>query len=129
MKNSERKVIVENIFNQALTMITDEPIQILHHKDWHKGVLGIVAGRLLEQFHKPIIMLAEEEGVLRGSARSIENFNIFEALNEHRELFMAFGGHKQAAGMTFALENVEAIKQVMLDFIQENDIDMSEKVH
>ncbi|MFK4908185.1 single-stranded-DNA-specific exonuclease RecJ [Lactococcus petauri] len=126
-KNSERKVIVENIFNQALTMITDEPIQILHHKDWHKGVLGIVAGRLLEQFHKPIIMLAEEEGVLRGSARSIENFNIFEALNEHRELFMAFGGHKQAAGMTFALENVEAIKQVMLDFIQENDIDMSEK--
>ena len=126
-KNSERKVIVENIFNQALTMITDEPIQILHHKDWHKGVLGIVAGRLLEQFHKPIIMLAEEEGVLRGSARSIENFNIFEALNEHRELFMAFGGYKQAAGMTFALENVEAIKQVMLDFIQENDIDMSEK--
>lgn len=126
-KNSERKVIVENIFNQSLTMITDEPIQILHHKDWHKGVLGIVAGRLLEQFHKPIIMLAEEEGVLRGSARSIENFNIFEALNEHRELFMAFGGHKQAAGMTFALENVEAIKQVMLDFIQENDIDMSEK--
>lgn len=126
-KNSERKVIVENIFNQALTMITDEPVQILHHKDWHKGVLGIVAGRLLEQFHKPIIMLTEEEGVLRGSARSIENFNIFEALNEHRELFMAFGGHKQAAGMTFALENVEAIKQVMLDFIQENDIDMSEK--
>lgn len=126
-KNSERKVIVENIFNQALTMITDEPVQILHHKDWHKGVLGIVAGRLLEQFHKPIIMLAEEEGVLRGSARSIENFNIFEALNEHRELFMAFGGHKQAAGMTFALENVEAIKQVMLDFIQENDIDMSGK--
>lgn len=126
-KNSERKVIVENIFNQALTMITDEPVQILYHKDWHKGVLGIVAGRLLEQFHKPIIMLAEEEGILRGSARSIENFNIFEALNEHRELFMAFGGHKQAAGMTFALENVEAIKQVMLDFIQENDIDMSGK--
>lgn len=126
-KNSERKVIVENIFNQALTMITDEPVQILYHKDWHKGVLGIVAGRLLEQFHKPIIMLAEEEGILRGSARSIENFNIFEALNEHRELFMAFGGHKQAAGMTFALENVEAIKQVMLNFIQENDIDMSGK--
>lgn len=126
-KNSERKVIVENIFNQALTMITDEPVQILYHKDWHKGVLGIVAGRLLEQFHKTIIMLAEEEGILRGSARSIENFNIFEALNGHRELFIAFGGHKQAAGMTFALENVEAIKQVMLDFIQDNDIDMSGK--
>lgn len=126
-KNSERKVIVENIYNQALTMMTDEPVEVLYHQDWHKGVLGIVAGRLLEQFHKPIIMLAEEEGILRGSARSIENFNIFEALNGHRELFIAFGGHKQAAGMTFALENVEAIKQVMVEFIQENDIDMSEK--
>lgn len=126
-KNSERKVIVENIYNQALTMMTDEPVEVLYHQDWHKGVLGIVAGRLLDQFHKPIIMLAEEEGILRGSARSIENFNIFEALNGHRELFIAFGGHKQAAGMTFALENVEAIKQVMLEFIQENDIDMSEK--
>ncbi|EIT67148.1 single-stranded-DNA-specific exonuclease RecJ [Lactococcus garvieae] len=126
-KNSERKVIVENIYNQALTMMTDEPVEVLYHQDWHKGVLGIVAGRLLEQFHKPIIMLAEEEGILRGSARSIENFNIFEALNGHRELFIAFGGHKQAAGMTFALENVEAIKQVMFEFIQENDIDMSEK--
>lgn len=126
-KNSERKVIVENIYNQALTMMTDEPVEVFYHPDWHKGVLGIVAGRLLEQFHKPIIMLAEEEGILRGSARSIENFNIFEALNGHRELFIAFGGHKQAAGMTFALENVEAIKQVMLEFIQENDIDMSEK--
>ncbi|BDM75384.1 single-stranded-DNA-specific exonuclease RecJ [Lactococcus garvieae] len=126
-KNSERKVIVENIYNQALTMMTDEPVEVLYHPDWHKGVLGIVAGRLLEQFHKPIIMLAEEEGILRGSARSIENFNIFEALNGHRELFIAFGGHKQAAGMTFALENVEAIKQVMREFIQENDINMSEK--
>ncbi|MFK4965581.1 single-stranded-DNA-specific exonuclease RecJ [Lactococcus garvieae] len=126
-KNNERKVIVENIYNQALTMMTDEPVEVLYHQDWHKGVLGIVAGRLLEQFHKPIIMLAEEEGILRGSARSIENFNIFEALNGHRELFIAFGGHKQAAGMTFASENVEAIKQVMREFIQENDIDMSEK--
>ncbi|ETD04313.1 hypothetical protein N568_0108430 [Lactococcus garvieae TRF1] len=80
-KNSERKVIVENIYNQALTMMTDEPIEVLYHPDWHKGVLGIVAGRLLEQFHKPIIMLAEEEGILRGSARSIENFNIFWQFN------------------------------------------------
>lgn len=126
-KNKERKAIVENIFNQAITMMTDEPVQILYHKDWHKGVLGIVAGRLLNQFHKPVLLLAEEEGILRGSARSTENYNIFEALDAHRDLFIAFGGHKQAAGMTFSLENLEAIKQVMLDFIEENDIDMSRK--
>lgn len=126
-KNSERKAIVESIFSQALTMMTDEPVQILYHKDWHKGVLGIVAGRLQEQFHKPVILLAEEDGILRGSARSIENYNIFEALDGHRELFIAFGGHKQAAGMTFSLENLSLIKQVMTDFIVENNIDMSGK--
>ena len=126
-KNSERKDIVEKIHQQALMMLTDEPVQILFHKEWHKGVLGIVAGRLLEQIHKPVIMLAQEDGILRGSARSIDNFNIFKALNEHRDLFIAFGGHKQAAGMTLAVENVEVLKQVMLDFIVDNDLDMSKK--
>lgn len=57
---------MEKIHNEALAMLTDEPVQILYHKDWHKGVLGIVAGRLLEQIHKPVIMLAEEEGFCAG---------------------------------------------------------------
>lgn len=126
-KNKERKEIVENIYEQALEMLTDEPVQILYHKDWHKGVLGIVAGRLLEKTHKPVIMLAEEDGILRGSARSIATFDIFAALSPHRDLFMAFGGHKQAAGMTIAVENVPALKQAMLDYISENAIDMSGK--
>lgn len=127
-KNSERKEIVEKIHNEALSMLTDEPVQILYHKDWHKGVLGIVAGRLLEAIHKPVIMLAQEDGILRGSARSIENFDIFKALNAHRELFIAFGGHKQAAGMTLSLENVEAVKKAMIDYIVDNHLDMSKKV-
>lgn len=126
-KNSERKEIVEKIHNEALSMLTDEPVQILYHKDWHKGVLGIVAGRLLEAIHKPVIMLAQEDGILRGSARSIENFDIFKALNAHRELFIAFGGHKQAAGMTLSLENVEAVKKAMIDYIVDNHLDMSKK--
>lgn len=119
---------MEKIHNEALSMLTDEPVQILYHKDWHKGVLGIVAGRLLEAIHKPVIMLAQEEGILRGSARSIENFDIFKALNAHRELFIAFGGHKQAAGMTLSLENVEAVKKAMIDYIVDNHLDMSKKV-
>ncbi|GBG96242.1 single-stranded-DNA-specific exonuclease RecJ [Lactococcus termiticola] len=126
-KNTERKEIVDSIYKQALTMITEEPVQILYHKDWHKGVLGIVAGRLLEQLHKPVVMLAEEDGLLRGSARSIEAYNIFEALDAHRELFVAFGGHKQAAGMTIALENIEAVKSAMIDYIAEQNIDMAGK--
>ncbi len=127
-KNVERKAIVEKIHKEALEMIQpDEPVQVLYKAGWHKGVLGIVAGRLLEQIHQPVIMLAEENGVLRGSARSIEAFNIFEALDAHRELFIAFGGHKQAAGMTLTVENVPLIKQAMIDFISENQLDMSGK--
>ena len=126
-KNTERKALVEQIFKEAEQMLTDEPVQILYKTGWHKGVLGIVAGRLLEQIHKPVVMLAEEDGILRGSARSIEAYNIFQALDKHRDLFMAFGGHKQAAGMTLAVENVPAVKQAMIDFIAENDLDMSQK--
>lgn len=126
-KNTERKQIVDKIYKEAVAMLTDEPVQILYKAGWHKGVLGIVAGRLLESIHKPIIMLGEEDGILRGSARSIEAYNIFDALTSHRDLFIAFGGHKQAAGMTFAVENVEAIKQVMLDYIAEHELDMTGK--
>lgn len=126
-KNVERKAIVEKIYQESLSMLTDEPVQVLYHKGWHKGVLGIVAGRLLEKIHKPVVLLAEEDGLLRGSARSIDAFNIFEALDAHRELFIAFGGHKQAAGMTLTVENVAAVKAVMIGFIAENKIDMSGK--
>lgn len=126
-KNTERKAIVDKIYNEALMMLTDEPVQILYHEGWHKGVLGIVAGRLLEKVHKPVIMLALEDNILRGSARSIESYDIFKALDSHRELFIAFGGHKQAAGMTLALENVEAVKKALIDYISENNLDINQK--
>lgn len=126
-KNSERKEIVEEIYQQAVTMLTGDPVEVLYHEDWHKGVLGIVAGRLLEQTHKPVVMLAKEGEILKGSARSIEAFNIFDALNSHRELFIAFGGHKQAAGMTLTLDHVTALKQAMLDYIEHENLDMSLK--
>ncbi|CAM3171352.1 single-stranded-DNA-specific exonuclease RecJ [Lactococcus hircilactis] len=126
-KNTARKQITEQIFEKARTMVTDEPVQVLYHKDWHKGVLGIVAGRLLEELQKPVIMLALEDGILRGSARSTENFDIFKALNAHRSLFIAFGGHKQAAGMTLELENVPAIKKAMSDYIMTEKLDMTKK--
>lgn len=125
--NTQRRTIVDEIFIQAHEMLTGDEVEILYHSDWHKGVLGIVAGRLLEEIHKPVILLAEEDGILRGSARSVESFDIFKALDNHRDLFVAFGGHKQAAGMTLTVENVVAVKQVMIEFIAENQIDMNQK--
>ncbi|MDR0298378.1 MAG: single-stranded-DNA-specific exonuclease RecJ, partial [Streptococcaceae bacterium] len=115
-KNGERKAISEKMFHEAESMLTDAPVQVLVKSGWNKGVVGIVAGRLLEKIGKPVVLLAEENGVLRGSARSTTNYNLFDALDAHRELFIAFGGHAQAGGMTLSAENLDAFRQVLIDF-------------
>ena len=126
-KNTERKKISESILNEALAMVNEDPVQILYKKDWHPGVLGIVAGRLVEKLKKPVILLSETDGILKGSARSVSNYNIFEALDNHRDLFINFGGHAQAAGMTFELDQLEAIRKVLIDYVSDKNIDMSER--
>ncbi|MFV0555911.1 MAG: single-stranded-DNA-specific exonuclease RecJ [Lactovum sp.] len=129
--NQERRAIVERIFSEAEKMLDENSIvQVLYHPDWHKGVLGIVAGRLLEKTGQPIIMLQHdlETNELRGSGRSISSFNIFEVMDAHRELFIAVGGHAQACGLTISLKNVEELKKVLSDEIKKQEIDLSEKV-
>lgn len=126
-KNTARKAIGDQIYHEALAMLTEEPVQVLYKEGWHKGVLGIVAGRLLDEIHKPVVLLAEENGILKGSARSIEAYDIFQALTTHRDLFLAFGGHKQAAGMTLTLEKLPELKRVMIDFIAQQQLDLSKK--
>ena len=74
-----------------------------------------------------MIVLNIEDGIAKGSARSIEAINIFHALDEHRDLFEAFGGHAGAAGMTLVTENLDKLSQVLCDYIAENDIDLSQK--
>lgn len=78
---------------------------LLQHPDWHEGVIGIVASRMVERFHRPAILFAVKEGRLVGSARSVPGINIYELMAPCRELFMRFGGHAQAAGVTLAPEN------------------------
>lgn len=127
-KNEERKEIVAQIFAQAKELIKPElPVQVLAQEGWNPGVLGIVAGRLLEELGQPVIVLNIENGLAKGSARSIEAVNIFEALDPHREIFTAFGGHAGAAGMTLPVENLEKLESLLVDFIQFHEIDMSQK--
>ena len=127
-KNEERKEIVQKIYDEAMSMVDlDKPVQVLAKEGWHPGVLGIVAGRILEHIAQPVIVLNIEDGMAKGSARSIEAINIFHALDEHRDLFEAFGGHAGAAGMTLPVENLEQLSQVLCDYIAENDIDLSQK--
>lgn len=127
-KNEERKTIVQTIFDEAIAMVDpSQPVQVLVKEGWHPGVLGIVAGRILEQISQPVIVLNIENGLAKGSARSVEALNIFEALDDHRDLFVAFGGHSGAAGMTLEVDKLPALSQVLSDYIENNHLDMSQK--
>ena len=127
-KNTERKDVVQAIYEEAKNLVqADKPVQILAAKGWNPGVLGIVAGRLLEELQQPIIVLSIQDGLAKGSARSVEAVDIFQALNDHRELFVAFGGHSGAAGMTLQVENLDALSDVLVAFIQDNQLDLTQK--
>lgn len=127
-KNEERKSLVQTIYNEAVEMVDlSKPVQVLAKAGWHPGVLGIVAGRILEEISQTVIVLNIENGVAKGSARSIEAINIFDALNLQRELMTAFGGHSGAAGMTLPAENIQALSDSITDYVVSEKIDTSQK--
>ncbi len=105
------KMITEEALEQVERMDENSASTIVFNKTWHKGVVGIVASRLIERHYKPTIVLTESNGVITGSARSVKGFNIYEALFECENELEQFGGHAFAAGMTLKSENLEAFKQ------------------
>ena len=127
-KNEERKEIVQSIYDEAKGMVDpDKSVQVLAKEGWNPGVLGIVAGRLLEELGQTVIVLNIEDGRAKGSARSIEAVDIFEALNPHQELFIAFGGHAGAAGMTLEIDKLEALSELLEVYITEKGLDVATK--
>ncbi|MGU7930281.1 single-stranded-DNA-specific exonuclease RecJ [Streptococcus suis] len=127
-KNVERKDVVQAIYDEAKTMLRqDRPVQVLAKEGWNPGVLGIVAGRLLEELQQPVIVLSIEDGKAKGSARSVEAVDIFKALKDHHDLFIAFGGHAGAAGMTLEVDKLEELALTLTDYIIENKLDLSSK--
>ena len=127
-KNEERKEIVQAIYEEAKSLVDpNKSVQVLAKEGWNPGVLGIVAGRLLEELGQTVIVLNIEDGRAKGSARSIEAVDIFEALNPHRELFIAFGGHAGAAGMTLEVDNLEALSELLEAYITEKGLDVATK--
>ena len=127
-KNEERKEIVQSIYEEAKTMVDPEKkVQVLAKEGWNPGVLGIVAGRLLEELGQTVIVLNIEDGRAKGSARSVEAIDIFEALDPHRDLFIAFGGHAGAAGMTLEVEKLSDLSQVLEDYVREKGTDAAGK--
>ncbi len=110
-ENCIRKNVDEETFHEATQMLPDTLTEedaaiVLAKEGWHSGVIGIVASRVAEKVNRPTIMIAVEDGIGKGSARSISNFDIYEALKKCEYLLSAFGGHKYAAGLTVETSNI-----------------------
>ncbi|HMK44506.1 MAG TPA: single-stranded-DNA-specific exonuclease RecJ [Dissulfurispiraceae bacterium] len=113
--NSRRQEVEEVVFSEAQRQLTaqaggDGPI-ILAGEGWHPGVLGIVASRIAERYYRPVFVFALEDGIAKGSARSIPPFNLYEALCECSALLKRFGGHRQAAGLALAASDIDEFRQ------------------
>jgi single-stranded-DNA-specific exonuclease len=124
-ENTNRRKIDEDVFihaqqlvEQFLNVETDSAI-ILHQEQWHPGVVGIVASRLVEKYYRPAIMMTTVDGVAKGSARSIPGFNIYEALKRCEDKLIQFGGHKYAAGLTVKLDKFEEFKEAFNEVAKE----------
>jgi single-stranded-DNA-specific exonuclease len=131
-ENYQRRKIDEDTFDSALELVetsldlSEDTAIILHGENWHPGVIGIVASRLVEKYYRPTIMLTTVDGIAKGSARSISNFNIYEALKKCDDLLIHFGGHQAAAGLAVEIEKIDEFKlkfnQVVKESINENDL-------
>lgn len=116
--NRDRQTLVNDITEEAIEEVEkhfpleENKVLVIAKEGWNPGVIGIVASRLVEKFYRPTIVLSidREKGVAKGSARSIEGFDLFENLSTCRDILPHFGGHAMAAGMTLKLEDVETLR-------------------
>lgn len=133
--NQERKDLTELGYEVAIKEIEadddflDKDVIIVKSKDIERSVAGIVAGRLKERYYRPAIALYEEDGVLYGSARSIEEYNLFDELNKAKDFLSGFGGHKLAAGLELKLDNYDKFVTFINNNSNLTDEDKIEKIY
>lgn len=123
--NNERKNLDKDITEEAFSMLessveyADRKSTVLFQSHWHKGVIGIVASRLIEKFHRPTIVLAASNGKAVGSGRSVPGFDLHDAIETCSEYLVQFGGHKYAAGLTIELDNIDAFSAAFEKIVSE----------
>ena len=124
-KNSERKEIQEEIFQKAIEKVENEKLYensvlIVGEEGFHHGVIGIVASKILDRYYKPTIIMEikPDEGIATASCRSIEGFNIIEAINNFSDLLIKYGGHSGAAGFSIKIENIEEFSRKLNEYAE-----------
>ncbi len=124
--NSKRREFDNAITEEALQMIdADEKMRnakstVIFNENWHKGVIGIVASRLTDTYYRPTIVLTRSGNLITGSARSIKNFDIYDAIDSCSDLLEHFGGHKYAAGLSLKPENLQEFSERFEKYVSEN---------
>jgi single-stranded-DNA-specific exonuclease len=122
--NTSRKEADANITEEALAIIESDEVlvkrksTVLYQPHWHKGVVGIVASRLIEHYYRPTIVLTQSGEYVAGSARSVSGFNVYEAIHQCKDLLLGYGGHFYAAGMTLEPDKVEAFCQKFEEVVE-----------
>ncbi|MGB3368799.1 MAG: DHHA1 domain-containing protein, partial [Acidaminobacteraceae bacterium] len=115
--NDRRQEIEKQILKEAIDYVENsidlekEKILIVEGHNWHTGIIGIVSSRISEKYYRPSVILNIEDGVAKGSARSVGRFSIFDALNSCKDLFIKFGGHDQAAGLSLDASNINELRK------------------
>ncbi|WP_308575201.1 single-stranded-DNA-specific exonuclease RecJ [uncultured Fusobacterium sp.] len=131
-KNSERKEIQEDIFQKAVEKIENEKLYenavlIVGEEGFHHGVIGIVASKILDRYYKPTIIMEikKDEGIATASCRSIEGFNIIEAINNFSDLLLKYGGHSGAAGFSIKIENIPEFSKRLNEYAEKTISDIA----
>lgn len=124
--NSERRILDAQTTLEALELIAQDELfisrksTVVFQSDWHKGVVGIVASRLIEHHYRPTIVLTENKGEATGSARSVSGFNVYDAITSCEHLLTQYGGHQHAAGLSLPLENIALFREHFDAYVQKN---------
>lgn len=132
-ENNLRKSIDEETFKEAMAMIEEqggpdsEMAVVLAKEGWHSGVIGIVASRIVERIYRPTIMIAIEDGVGKGSARSIPDFDVYSAIKKCESYLTAFGGHKYAAGLSIGTDQINDFRTAFKE-VAESELGNSELI-
>ena len=127
--NEARKDLDKQMTEEAIEQVRNLPKLddrrsiVIYNEEWHKGVIGIVASRLTEQYYRPAVVLTRSEGMATGSARSVSGFDVYKAVQSCSDLLENFGGHTYAAGLTLKVEHVEEFSRRFEEYVSEHILD------